>query len=305
MNPGLSQKRIGVRHLQWSQANSGRLGSKRDRIADCLDSMAARPVNPAETPVDVRKALGADRQLPQEGENAGVLLQRAADLLFEHSLFNGHPRFWGYVTSSAAPIGALADMLAAAVNPNVGAWPLSPLASEIEAQTIRWIAEMLSYPVDCGGLFVSGGNMANLVCFLAARRAKADWDVRTKGMNGARLRVYCSKETHTWIQKAADISGLGTDAIRWIPTDSQLRIDISALREEICTDLGNGDRPFLVVGTAGSVGSGAIDPLPELAPYARSSTFGFMWMERMVAWPRFCLTLLLRWPEYVWQTLWR
>ena len=73
-------------------------------------------------------------------------MNRAADLLFEHSLFNGHPRFWGYITSSAAPIGALGELLAAAVNPNVGAWLLSPMASEIEAQTIRWIAELLDYP---------------------------------------------------------------------------------------------------------------------------------------------------------------
>src|SRR6185437_9227572 len=137
-------------------------------------------------------------------------------LLFDHSLFNAHPRFFGYVTSSAAPIGALGDLLAAAANPNVGAWLLSPMASEIEAQTIRWFAEMLNYPVDCGGLFVSGGNMANIVGFLAARQAKAGGDVRSKGVAGARLRAYCSKETHTWIQKAADIGGLGTDSVRWI-----------------------------------------------------------------------------------------
>ena len=246
-----------------------------DRIAAFLDSLPERKVTPAESPSEVRHALRAERLLPDQGADSSLLLSDAADLLFEHSLFNGHPRFWGYVTSSAAPIGALADMLAAAVNPNVGAWPLSPMASEIEAQTIRWIAEMLSYPVDCAGLFVSGGNMANLVCFLAARQAKADWDLRTKGMNGARLRIYCSKETHTWIQKAADICGLGTDAIRWIPTDSQLQVDITALREQICTDLGNGDRPFLVVGTAGSVGSGAIDPLPELAAICKEFDLWF------------------------------
>ena len=172
----------------------------------------------------------------KEGADAGPLLDRAADLLFDHSLFNGHPRFWGYITSSAAPIGALGDLLAAAVNPNVGAWLLSPMASEIEAQTIRWIAEMLGYPVECGGLFVSGGNMANIVCFLAARQAKAGWDVRTEGMNGTRLRAYCSKEAHTWIQKAADISGMGTDAIRWIPVDAEMQMDTAALREQILKD---------------------------------------------------------------------
>src|ERR1017187_9312081 len=190
-----------------------------DRIAKFMDSLPERRVTRGESPSDFRHALRAEQSLPQQGADPALVLNRAADLLFEHSLFNGHPRFWGYVTSSAAPIGALGELLAAAVNPNVGAWPLSPMASEIEAQTIRWVAELLNFPSTCGGLFVSGGNMANLVCFLAARQAKAGYNVRVEGMNGSRLRVYCSKEAHTWVQKAADICGLGTDAIRWVSTD--------------------------------------------------------------------------------------
>jgi glutamate/tyrosine decarboxylase-like PLP-dependent enzyme len=239
-----------------------------DRIAGFLAELPAQRVNPAESPATIREALAAHRALPHSGTDAAALIGHTADLLFAHSLFNGHPRFWGYITSSPAPIGALAEMLAAAVNPNVGAWDLSPMASEIEAQTIRWIAEMLAYPTTCAGLFVSGGNMANIVCFLAARQAKAGHlpsrDVRTAGVDGLRLRLYCSKETHTWIQKAADISGLGTNAIRWIPTNAALQMDVTALREQIRRDLDAGDKPFLVIGTAGSVSSGAIDPLPEL-----------------------------------------
>jgi glutamate/tyrosine decarboxylase-like PLP-dependent enzyme len=239
------------------------------RIGDFLESLPSRPVTPAESPAEVRRVLGSERTLPQKGTDPAQLLQHAADLLFDHSLFNGHPRFWGYITSSAAPIGALGELLAAAVNANVGAWLLSPMASEIEGQTVRWIAEMLSYPPECGGLFVSGGNMANMICFLAARQAKAGWDVRSKGMNGTRLRVYCSKETHTWIQKAADIAGMGTEAIRWIAVDEQMRIEISALREQILKDIEAGDKPALVVGNAGSVSTGAVDPLPELAALCR------------------------------------
>ena len=203
-----------------------------DQIAALLDSFPERPITPAETPAAIRQALNSDRPIPQQGTDPAPLLDHAANLLFDHSLFNGHPRFWGYITGSPAPIGILAELLAASVNPNVGAWPLSPMASEIEAQTIRWIAEMLGYPTDCGGLFVSGGNMANLVCFFAARQAKAGSNIRTKGISDTRLRLYCSKETHTWIQKAADLSGLGTDAIRWIPTNDQLQIDTAALREQ-------------------------------------------------------------------------
>ena len=267
-------KEDGLNHrvspLDMSSGEFRELGAQLiDRIADFLDSLPQRTVTPAESPAVVRQALAAKRTLPQQGADPAQLLHHAADLLFDHSLFNGHPRFWGYVTSSAAPIGALGELLAAAVNPNVGAWLLSPMASEIEGQTIRWIAEMLSYPVDCGGLFVSGGNMANFVCFLAARQAKAVWDVRTKGMGGTRLRAYCSKETHTWIQKAADIAGMGTEAIRWIPVDDKMRVDMTALREQILKDIEAGDSPALVVGNAGSVSTGAVDPLPELAAIGR------------------------------------
>jgi aromatic-L-amino-acid/L-tryptophan decarboxylase len=246
-----------------------------DRIAGLLESLPQRPVTSTASPIGIRRALQADRPLPEQGAEPAELLNRAADLLFEHSLFNGHPRFWGYITSSAAPIGALGDLLAAAVNPNVGAWPLSPMASEIEAQTIRWIAGMLGYPAECGGLFVSGGNMANIVGFLAARQAKAGHDVRTRGLGSVRLRAYCSKETHTWIQKAADISGIGTDAIRWIAANDRMQIDVAALRQQIEADLASGDRPFLVVGAAGTVSTGAVDPLRDLAALCREFNLWF------------------------------
>jgi aromatic-L-amino-acid decarboxylase len=246
-----------------------------DRIAGFLDSLPSQPVTRGESPSVIRQALDAERPLPRHGADAAELLDRAADLLIEHSLFNGHPRFWGYITSSAAPIGALGDLLAASMNPNCGAWLLSPMASEIEAQTIRWIAEMIGYPIHCGGLFVSGGNMANFVCFLATRQAMAGKDVRAAGMADARLRVYCSRETHTWIQKAADIAGLGTDSIRWIPTDTELRIDLKALRGQIESDIAAGDKPMMIAGAAGSVSTGAIDPLPELAAISREFDLWF------------------------------
>jgi glutamate/tyrosine decarboxylase-like PLP-dependent enzyme len=242
-----------------------------NRIADFLDTLPQRPVTHAEPPGIVRALLGSGN-LPEHESDPQQLLHETTDLLFEHSLFNGHPRFWGYITSSAAPIGALGELLAAAVNPNVGAWALSPIASAIEEQTVRWIAELMDYPSECGGLLVSGGNMANYVGFLAARKAHVPWDVRTSGVGGGdgqKLRVYASYETHTWIQKAADLFGLGTDAIRWLPVDDQRRMDTAALRGAIDQDLARNDLPFLVVGTAGTVSTGAVDPLPELATIAR------------------------------------
>ena len=243
-----------------------------DRIAAFLDSVPSRPLTPGESPEAVRAALDAGTRLPEHGADPAELLGSAADLLFDHSLFNGHPRFFGYITSSPAPIGMLGDLLAAAVNANVGAWTLSPMATEIEAQTVRWIAELLGYPADGGGLLVSGGNMANTVGLWAARAAMADWDVREAGVAapGARpLRVYASGETHTWIHKATDLAGLGTEAIRWIPTDAGLRMDVGALRSALERDREAGERPMMVVGTAGSVSTGVVDPLFEIADVCR------------------------------------
>jgi glutamate/tyrosine decarboxylase-like PLP-dependent enzyme len=249
-----------------------------DSVAAFLGSLPARPVTRGGSPGSLRKLLRAEDPLPEKGTDAGSLLNSTAELLFESSLFNGHPRFFGYITSSPAPIGMLGDLLAAAVNANVGAWRLGPMATEIEAQTIRWIAELIGYPRECGGLFVSGGNMANIVGLLAARAAATVGNVRTSGVNGpmARpLRAYASGETHTWIQKAADLSGIGTDAVRWIPTGEDLRMDTAVLRATLKTDVEAGEQPLLVVGTAGSVSTGAVDPLFEIAEICREAGVWF------------------------------
>ena len=239
-----------------------------DELAAALEAVPRGPVTRAESPSDVRRAFHLEAPLPESGCDPGPLLERTARLLFEHSLFNAHPRFFGYITAAPAPIGVLGEFLAAALNANVGAWTLSPAASEIESQTVRWIAELVGYPAGCGGLLVSGGNMANIVCFLAARAAKAGWNVRAEGVDGGargRLRIYASAETHTWIQKAADIGGLGTDSIRWIAADADLRMDVAALGRQIDADRAAGDVPCLVVGTAGTVSTGAVDPLRDIA----------------------------------------
>ncbi len=247
-----------------------------DRIADFYDSMPERPVTRAPTPQQVRALLG-DSALPENGTDAGRLLDRIAPLLFRESLHNGHPRFLGYITSSAAPLGALGDLLAAAVNSNVGAWDLSPVASEIERQTIRWIADLIGYPTDCGGIMVSGGNMANFIGFYAARRAKASWEIRETGLyaHDKPLAVYASDATHTWIQKAADLSGIGTDNIRWIATDDRQRMQTGELENRIAADRNNGRFPFLVVGAAGTVSTGTVDPLADIAAICKEHGLWF------------------------------
>ena len=236
-----------------------------DTIANLLDHMRSLPVAHKLEPRDVRAHLPA--LLPSEGGAASDLLGRAASVLIENSTFTSHPKFFGYINGSVAPIGILADFLASAVNPNCGGWALSPAASEIEKQTIRWIAEMLGYHTECGGILVSGGNMANMIGFLAARTAAAGAASRSKGLaqTSTRLVCYVSAETHTWIQKAADLFGIGTDAIRWIDTDAELKMDVTGLRRRIKDDVASGHTPFLVVATAGTVATGAIDPIREIA----------------------------------------
>lgn len=249
-----------------------------DTIAEFLQSLPDRPLTTESSPAALRSLLDAERPLPDDGVAMEPLLASTAQLLFEHSLFNGHPRFFGYITSSPAPIGMLADFLAAAVNPNVGARQLSPMATEIETQAVRWVAELIGYPTPTGGLFVSGGNMANIVGLFAARAAMAGWDVRAEGVAAASartLKVYATHETHTWLQKATDLSGLGTASIRWIPTDDSQRLDPRALRRAIDQDRAEGAVPMMVVGTAGTVSTGAVDPLGEIADICRDAGIWF------------------------------
>lgn len=247
-----------------------------DSIADFISNIDQKPVTTGETPEQIQNILGT-ASLPEHGTSAAALLERATELMMNHSLLNGHPKFMGYITSSAAPIGALADLLAATVNPNVGANILSPMATAIEKQTVRWLAEFIGVSPSYGGVLVSGGNMANFTAFLAARTAKAPKTLKTGGLakTGAELVLYCPKTTHTWIEKAAVLFGHGTDAIRWIETDAANKMNNEVLIETIEADLQNGKKPFLVVGTAGDVSTGVVDDLKGIAAVCKKYDLWF------------------------------
>lgn len=247
-----------------------------DKIAHFIDTVRDKPVTTGESPATLQALLG-NTALPEKGLKAEVLFSRVAELLFDHSLLNGHPKFFGYITSSAAPIGALADLLAASVNPNVGANILSPMATEIERQTVRWLAELIGVSPTYGGILVSGGNMANFTAFLAARTAKSPKNIKEEGVfaAGGKLVVYCAKTTHTWIEKAAVLFGLGTKAIRWIDTDGDNKMDNSVLSQTIQTDRQNGYQPIIVIGTAGDVSTGAVDDLKGIAAICKQFDLWF------------------------------
>ncbi len=247
-----------------------------DTIADFIDTIHEKPVTSGESSEQLKKILGTS-SLPETGSSAGALISKAADLLINHSLFNGHPKFMGYITASPAPIGMLADLLAASVNPNVGAQILSPIATEIEKQTVRWLAELIGVAPTCGGILVSGGNMANFTAFLAARTAKAPKNIKENGLTGTskKLITYCSKTTHTWVEKAAILFGHGSKSIRWIPTDSLNKMDNALLEHAIKNDLKEGHQPFMIVGTAGDVSTGVVDELKGIAALCKTYDLWF------------------------------
>lgn len=245
-------------------------------ISDFFDVISEKPVTTSKSPKELQKALG-NLSLPENGLPAEKLLSSTSKLLFDHSLFNGHPKFFGFITSSAAPIGALADLLASSVNANVGGQILSPMATEIEKQTIKWLAEFIGVSPNYGGVLVSGGNMANFTAFLAARTAKAPKSIKEDGLSNSsnQLITYCSKSTHTWIDKAAILFGHGTKSIRWIPTDTSNKMDNHILEQTIKDDLKYGHQPFMVVGTAGDVSTGVVDNLEAIAAICKAHDLWF------------------------------
>jgi len=247
-----------------------------DTISDFYDTIDKRPVTTGETPEQIQTVLDT-ASLPENGTSVSELFIKASDLLLNHSLLNGHPKFFGYITSSPTPIGALADLLAAAVNPNVGANILSPMATAIEKQTVKWLAEFIGVSPAYGGILVSGGNMANLTGFLVARTAKAPKSMKEDGLinTSGEMVLYCSKATHTWIEKAAVLFGHGSKAIRWIPTDVDNKMDAAILLHTINEDVKNGKKPFLVIGNAGDVSTGVVDNLSELAAICKTYNLWF------------------------------
>ena len=247
-----------------------------NRLSRFLDTIENTPITPAENPEEVQQILGSG-DLPIEGSPPEKLLIKTIENLINHSLFNGHPRFMGYITSSALPIAALADLIAATINQNTGAWQLSPLASEIERQTIRWIAEFIGYDTNCGGILVSGGNMANFIGLLTARKSKSDTNIQKAGLRSVQKQmvIYASEETHTWIQKAMDLFGFGTDSIRWISTNEKREMDVQVLEDTIMKDKKDGFHPFLVIGTAGSVSLGVIDLLDKISEICKAHDLWF------------------------------
>ncbi len=258
---------------QWRCAGEQLLG-----IATAASSgWSTRPASPA-TEVAGGAYAGL---LPRSGSDIDTLIAELAKHVVPMSVYNGHPRFLAYITSSPLPVGVLGDMVASALNQNVGLARLAPAATAIELQTLDWIKQMLGYPAESDGVFVSGGQMANVVAYNVFRDAKATWDTRrfgTRGADGAapRMRVYASAEAHYCHEQAAEMLGMGRDAVRQVPIDDGYRMRVDALGAMIAEDRARGDLPVAIAATAGTVGPGAVDPLPELVTIARAEA---LWLH--------------------------
>jgi len=217
-----------------------------------------------------------DTELGVEGEPLEKLLDECRTVI-DLSRHNGHPRFFGYVASPSTPIGAYADLIGAAFNPNITCWRSAPGGTEIEKMVVRWLGSLIGYDTDARGLLTSGGSMANMIALLTASRRKAGYNISASGLwnSGPPLTLYVSEEVHMSVPKAADILGLGRDNVRTIRCDENLRLDVEALRRAIQDDLSNGLRPFCVVASAGTVGTGVVDPLNDIADVAREFDLWF------------------------------
>jgi aromatic-L-amino-acid decarboxylase len=238
-----------------------------DDTFEFLRTVRERPVwRPV--PPEVRAEL--DEPIPYEGSDPAEVYEMFRRDIQPYPTGNIHPRYWGWVKGTGTPLGVLSEMLAAGMNAHLAGFDQS--ASLVEAKVITWLAELLGYPKGASGLLVSGGSMANFVGLAVARQARAGFDVRTEGLQGDHplLTVYCSTETHSSIQRAVELLGLGSRALRRIPVDPAYRIDIDALRTTIAHDRAAGMRPIAVVGNAGTVNTGATDNLEALATLARA-----------------------------------
>ena len=234
-------------------------------VFEYLTTISERPVRAENYAGKTTESI--DAELSAGGVPLDRLLAECRTVM-DLSRHNGHPRFFGYVASPSTPIGAYADLIASALNANITCWRSGPAGTEIERMVVRWLGSLISYDRDAKGLLTSGGSMANMIALLVANRRKTNSSRQGLWNSGPPMTLYASEEVHMSIAKATDILGFGRDHVRMIACDERQRLRVDLLRQRIESDLREGLRPFCVVGSAGTVNTGVVDPLVEIAQIA-------------------------------------
>jgi glutamate/tyrosine decarboxylase-like PLP-dependent enzyme len=234
-------------------------------VDDAFDYMAQRREQPVWRPTPQAILEKFKQPAPREPQGAELAYQHYREWVEPWQMGNTHPRFWGWYMGNGTAFGALGDFLAATLNPNCGGG--SHVAVQVETQVIDWCREFIGMPAGGAGLLVSGASMANLVGLAVARTATAPIDVRAEGVASLpkALRFYASAEVHSCIQKALELLGHGTRALRKVAVDEQFRMRADVLTDMIAEDRRAGLQPCAVIGTAGTINTGAVDDLAELA----------------------------------------
>ena len=237
-----------------------------DDAVSFLRDVRDRPVW-RDMPAEVRTFFSTP--MPRAPEPMSEVYREVAENLMPYPMGNIHPRFWSWYMGSSNYTGAIGDFLAAIQGSNLGGG--NHAAALMDQQVIGWCKEMMGFPASASGTLVSGGSMANIIGLTVARNVKAGIDVRERGVGAIEkpLRFYGSDQVHSCHRKAIEALGLGNQALRRIPSDSGLRIDLSALHAAIADDRAAGFQPACVIGTAGTVNTGAIDDLRGLAAIAK------------------------------------
>ncbi|HZK50325.1 MAG TPA: aspartate aminotransferase family protein [Actinomycetota bacterium] len=262
--------------LDWSPERARALGdSALEMYEEWLRRLPDLPVDRGRNAAEVSEAVHLD--VPAEGMRDEELLEYLRKLVFDYSMYPGHPGFLAYIVGGGTVPGAIADLVAAGINQNLGGWRLSPGATEIELHLVRFFTERFGLPQEAGGLLVSGGSIANFVGLKAARDAKGGVGLRTGGLTGVtQLVAYTSSEVHFATTRAADMLGIGTDYVRLIEVDDRYRMDVDALANRIEEDVEAGLQPFCVIASLGTVATGAIDPLEPIADICERHS---LWMH--------------------------
>jgi aromatic-L-amino-acid decarboxylase len=244
-------------------------------LDDMLDYAANIRDRPVWRPIPDRVRARFHAELPLEPCDLSEVYREFTDFIVPYATGNVHPGFMGWVHGGGTAVGMLAEMLAAGLNANLGGRDHIPI--EVERQIVEWTRSMFGFPSGASGIFVTGTSMANLMALLVARTAALGQSVRQCGVGdeGASLTAYTSTAAHGCITKAMDIAGFGSDALRFIEVDRSHRIDLAALRARIALDRSAGLKPFLVVGSVGTVDIGAIDDLLALSSLCREEQLWF------------------------------